>query len=266
MRLRLGTVLLAGASLVFPAILPAEAVSVRHAEGLVHGFLSLRTLDGETLAVGDLIQTTKGNRVTSRLVFHFRDGSIHDETVVFSQRRTFRLVSDRLIQKGPAFPVPIDVSVDGRSGQVTVRYKDDDGQEKVASERLEVPPDLSNGMILTLLKNIRPNAARTTISMVAAAPKPRMVTLIITPAGEEPFSVGGSPRKAMHYVVKVEIGGVAGLVAPLIGKQPADSHVWILGGEAPAFVRSEGPLAMDGPIWRIELASPVWPAAADAKP
>jgi len=103
--------------------------------------------------------------------------------------------------------------------------------------------------------------------MVAATPKPRLVKLVVTPRGEEPFSIGGSRRKAIHYVIKVEIGGVAGVVAPLLGKQPPDIHVWILGGEAPAFVKSEGPLYLGGPIWRIELTSPVWPqvTSADSK-
>jgi hypothetical protein len=109
------------------------------------------------------------------------------------------------------------------------------------------------------MKNIAPDAPRTTVSMVAATPKPRLVKLVITPTGEEPFSTGGTERKAMHYVVKVEIGGVAGVLAPLVGKQPPDSHVWVLGGEAPAFVKSEGPLALGGDSWRIELVSPVWP-------
>ena len=90
-------------------------------------------------------------------------------------------------------------------------------------------------------------------------PKPRLVKLVVASAGEDRLSIGGSPRKATHFIVKIEIGGIAGVVAPLIGKQPPDSHVWILEGEAPAFVRSEGPLAMDGPVWRIELVSPVWP-------
>ena len=66
-------------------------------------------------------------------------------------------------------------------------------------------------------------------------------------------------RKAMHYLVKIEIGGIAGAVAPLVGKQPPDSHVWVLGGDAPAFVKSEGPLALGADPWRIELVSPVWP-------
>jgi hypothetical protein len=242
-----------------PGAMSAAPVAVRHTEGLVHGFLVLRTLAGETLADGDLTQIARGDRVTSQLVFHFKDGSVHDETAVFSQRRNFRLLNDHLVQKGPAFPHPMEVSIDGSTGQVTVCSTDDDGKEKVATEHLDLPPDVANGLVLTLLKNIRSDASQTKVSMVAATPKPRLVKLAITPQGEEPFSVGGSTRKATHYVVKVEIGGAAGLVAPLLGKQPPDTHVWILGGEAPAFVKSEGPLYLGGPIWRIELVSPVWP-------
>ena len=97
------------------------------------------------------------------------------------------------------------------------------------------------------------------MSFVAATPKPRLVKLHVTVAGEEAFSFAGSSRKATHYVVKVDIGGVSGLLAPLLGKQPPDTHVWILNGEAPAFVKSEGPLSAGGPIWRIELTGPTWP-------
>ena len=68
------------------------------------------------------------------------------------------------------------------------------------------------------MKNILPDTPRTTVSMVAATPKPRLVKLLITPAGEEPFAIGGTTRKAMHYMVKVEIGGVAGALAPPRGQ------------------------------------------------
>jgi len=55
----------------------------------VHGFLSLRLPEGGVLANGDLIQDSRDDRVTSRLLFHFKDGSLHDETAVFSQRTIF---------------------------------------------------------------------------------------------------------------------------------------------------------------------------------
>jgi hypothetical protein len=240
----------------------AAPVAVRHTEGLVHGFLLLSTTEGKPLADGDLIQVYRSNRVISHLVFRFKDGSVHDETAIFSQRGNFRLLSYHLVQRGPAFQHPMEVSIDTSSRQVTIRYTDDDGKEKAATDRMQLPLDVANGMIFTLLKNVRPDGPPTTLSMVAATPKPRLVKLAITPRGEEPLSVGGSQRTAMHYVLKVEIGGVSGVIAPLLGKQPPDIHVWILGGEAPAFVKSESQLYLGGPIWRIELVSPVWPRGA----
>jgi hypothetical protein len=252
--------LFACATLSCPASILAEPVAVRYAEGLVHGFLSLRSLDGTLVANGDLIQVARGDRVTARLIFRFKDGSLSDETAVFSQRGHFRLLSSHLVQKGPTFPKPLDASIDGASGQVTVRYVDD-GKQKVEAEHLELPPDLANGMILTLLKNVRPGAPPASLSMVAYTPKPRLVKLALSVAGEDRFATGGSARKATHYVVKIEIGGLTGLIAPLVGKQPPDSHVWVLGGEAPAFVKSEAPMFLGGPVWRIELVSPVWPKA-----
>lgn len=223
----------------------------------MHGFLVLRTLEGKTLASGDLIQVIRGDRLVSNLVFHFRDGSVDDETSVFSQRREFRLLSDHHIQKGPSFRHPMDVSIDAVTGQVTVRSSDG-GKEKIEKDQLDLPPDLANGLLLTLLQNLRPGAAETKVSYVAATPKPRLVKLAITPQGEETFRAGGVPHKATHYAVKVELGGVAGAVAPRIGKQPKDIHVWILGGKAPAFVRKKGQRYQGGPVWKIELTSPVW--------
>src|SRR5437867_12905715 len=169
---------------IWSGVLSAEPVAVRLAEGLVHGFLALRSPQGAILASGDLIQTARGDRVTSRLVFHFKDGSLHDETAVFTQRGHFQLLTDHLVQKGPAFERALDMMIDRRRGQVTVRYTDD-GKEKVDVEQMELPLDLANGMIITLLKNVRPNALPPSVSFVAATPKPRVVKLVISSAGTE---------------------------------------------------------------------------------
>jgi hypothetical protein len=240
-------------------------VQVRHTEGLLRGFLVLSSLDGTPLAEGDLSQTATSDRVTTHLVFRFKDGSVHDETVAFSQRGSFKILSYHLIQKGPSFNPRTDLSFDS-SGLVKVRSTDrDGGGEKVFADQMDVPADAANGLVLTLVKNIQPSVPLTTVSMVAATPKPRMVKLEITPQGEEPFSVAGSKYTANHFVVKVDIGGFEGALAKLLKKQPPDIHVWMLGGEAPGFVKMEGPLFYGGPIWRIELASPVWPHSAPGR-
>jgi hypothetical protein len=241
--------------------LQAESVAVLHPEGVVRGFLFLKSLDGVVVANGDLIQSLRGDRVTSRLVFHFKDGSLQDETAVFLQGGRFQLLSDHLVQRGPSFPDPMEIWIDATSGQVRVRHRED-GKEKTIEERMELPSDLANGMVLTLMKNIAPDAVPTTASMLVATPKPRLVKLVITRVADDRFSVGRASYSATRFNVKVEIGGVAGVVAPLVGKQPKDTSVWILGGEAPGFVKSEGPFYQGGPVWRMELAAPDYPRAA----
>jgi hypothetical protein len=190
-------------------------------------------------------------------VFRFHDGSLHDETAVFSQRGTFQLISDHLIQKGPAFKHPVDMTVDVKARRVTVRSMED-GKEKVAAETMDLPPDLANGVLLILIKNLRPETKETTVHFMVATPKPTLIKFVITPHGEDALSTGKTSRKAQHYVAKVEVGGVTGFFADLAGKEPPDTHAWILEGGVPAFVKSEGPLAPGGPVWRVELVSPAW--------
>jgi hypothetical protein len=85
------SVLLLVVALQWPCPLAAAPVPVRFAEGLTHGFVVLRTLNGVLIASGDLLQLSRGREVESRMVFHFKDGSMFDETVVFTQQRVFTI-------------------------------------------------------------------------------------------------------------------------------------------------------------------------------
>ena len=114
---------------------------VRQTEGEVRGFLRLSTLSGATVADGDSTQVTHGDEVTNRLTFHFKDGSFQEETAVFTQRGHFHLLSNHLVQRGRVFKRPMDVSIDGSTGVVTVRYQDEKGNNKVEAARLALPPD-----------------------------------------------------------------------------------------------------------------------------
>src|SRR6201981_2490180 len=243
-----------------PITLPAQSVKVRYREGGGHGFLGLRTPDGKPLADGDSTQVAQGGNVTSRMSFKFTDGSVYEQTTTFSQRGTFRLLKNHVVQKGPQFKPPMETSIDATTGEVTVRYTDDQEKERVLSERLKLPPDVANGLVFTLLKDVEPSVPQTTVSYVVATPKPRLVHLEITPQGRVPFSIGSSPHTAFRYMVKVKIGGAAGLIARLVGKQPPNLHASGLAESAPAFVRFDGPLYSGGPTWRLEVALPAaWP-------
>jgi hypothetical protein len=246
--------------LIFCAGVSADPVAVRHTQGYIHGFLVLKDTNDKILASGDLVQLPSANRVTDTLSLHFADGSLYEETSVFSQTHNYRLLAYKQVMKGAAFKTQETLSLSVSTGAVNIRYTDKDGKEKTVADKLSLPPDLANGILLMLLTEATPQAEMT-LSMLVSTPKPRIVQLKISPSGQEFFSVGGSSAKATHYIMKIDIGGVEGVAAKVVDKQPPPEDFWIAAGSAPVFLKSEGPLYEDGPIWRIELASPVWPKA-----
>jgi hypothetical protein len=230
----------------------AEPIGVRFGQGSSHGFHALETLDGKLIATGESTQTVHGDRVIARLIFRFRDGSIDDDLTVFTQRGVFRLISDHHIQHGPSFPRPIDFLIDAPTGDLITRAQDG----TFTKEHMDLPADVSNGLPPNLLLNILPSTAETRISYVVPGKKPRLIQVSIKPTGSLAFTVGGLRRRATDFTLHVELGGVASVIAPMIGRQPADYHIWLQSGAPPAFVREEGPLYEGGPTWRIEEISP----------
>ena len=246
------------AALLWQRPLAAAPVPVRFAEGSLHGFLTLSTPAGVLIASGDLLQTVRDGDIRSRLVFHFKDGSVHDETVVYSQRNVFTLQSYHLVQRGPAFLEDTEISLERASGKYRVKTRArKDGREKVLDGKLDLPLDVYNGMVPTVVKNLSIGAGET-VHMVAFTPAPKLIKLELAPAGDYKILVGGSEKAATRYVLKPILGIWLKLFASLLGRMPPDNHAWIVTADVPAFVKFEGPLSMNGPAWRIELTSPRW--------
>ena len=177
--------LVLGTVLLWLCPLAAAPVPVRFAEGVTHGFLVLRTAGGPLIASGDLLQVGRGGEVESRMVFRFKDGSVFDERAVFTQRRVFSLQTYRLVQHGPVFTEDTDILLEQASGKYRVKTKArEDRREKVLEGRLDLPPDVYNGMVLTVAKNL-PKGSGETVHVVAFTPKPRLIRLELAPAGEQ---------------------------------------------------------------------------------
>lgn len=241
--------------LLLSSFLFADPIPVRSSQGTTHAFLSIHDLQGRRLATGDLVQIAHGDHVTSHLIFRFRDGSIDDDTTIYTQRKTFQLVSDRHIQRGPSFPKPMDMLVEA-NGNVTIR---DLSSGKSTTEHLDLPADTCNGLLFTVLTSLPTAAAETKVSLVAPAGKGRLVQLSIKPDGNDTYTADGLKRQADIFRIHVELGGLTGLIAPIVGKQPEDMRVWVSSGDAPTVLKGEAQLYEGGPIWRIELVSPAWP-------
>jgi len=231
-------------TLLCASLARSTPIGVQYQEGLVRAFPVLRTTDGEALAQGDFAQVTRGDQVTSRLIFRFKDGSLYDETVVFSQRDRFMLQNYRIVQRGPSFPETLEASMDRQSGRYEVRYRaDDESAEEHLTGTLAIPDDAYNGMLTLIVKNLRPGASET-VSIVAFTPKPRVIALQLLPLATERVTAG----EAVRYHIRPKLG----LFASLLVTDVPDTRVWILMGDAPAFLKAEGPLYFMGPIWRVE--------------
>ncbi len=235
----------------------SEPVAVTHVEGSTHGFLVLRDPSGKAIAGGDLMEIVRGDLVRVHVVYRFHDGSVDDEQTVFSQKGFFKLISDHHVQKGPSFPERMDVNINATSGEV--KYCDcKKGKEEMKTEHVDLPPDLANGITFPVLKNISPKAPETTVSYLVVLSKPRVIKLLIRPEGHDQFSIAGYQYTSTRLGVHVELGGLTGVVAPIIGKEPPETQVWIAYGSVPAFLKSQGPSFMGGPLWITELANAVW--------
>ena len=235
----------------------AEPVPAVHKQGAMHGFLTLRA-GNKMIGTGEQVTVVTGSEVRSRLTFHFVDGSLDDESTVFRQGSMLQLVSDHHIQKGPSFPDPLDIAFDVSSGQVTTR-EEKNGKLEEKVEHMDLPNDLVNGIVASFLQNYPRSAPEIKATYLASAPKPRLVHLTIKPDSKQSFRVGNLHRSATIYRIHIELGGIAGAVAPLLGKQPSDVLVSIMDGTIPTFIKVQGAFFLQGPIWTAAITTPTLP-------
>ncbi|MBA2251322.1 MAG: hypothetical protein H0W13_01255 [Nitrospirales bacterium] len=252
-------------------VLPASAapISVRFAEGATHGYLLLRDERGDRLADGEMIQKTRGDLVESQLMFHFKDGSLHDERVSFTQKRVFSLQSYKLIQRGPSFPATIELAMDRKTGEYRVQSSQDGSVDPPLIGRLELPGDVSNGLVVTLLRNLVAGSGET-VHFIAFMPEPKVIELKLIPSAKTTVHIGDLVKQMTQYVLEPQLNSVTMFFGKLLGKLPRafHYHFWLLTDDVPAFGGFEGPLYLNGPTWRIEQTtlSNLWPSqTASAK-
>jgi hypothetical protein len=232
---------------------PAEPIAVKHIQLPRHEFMEARLETGKIIARVEFTEDVQGDEVTMRLTYHFVDGSIDDETTTYRQQGAFRLVRNHHIQKGPFFAKPVDFEVEAATGIATTRTADKNGKIHVESEHMDLPDDLANGFVGTLLLNVPPNTASFRVGILAPVFGGRLIRILISPEGEQPFQKTGQTLKAKVFRIHPELGGFLGVIATLLGLQPKDVMVWILEGEQPAVVRVVGQLGGFGPVVSSEL-------------
>ncbi len=230
------------------AAAPAEQIPVKHIQRSLHRSMVTHSDSGKVIATVDFSQVVQAHEVTMRLTYRFVDGSIDDEMTTYTQQGTFHLVSDHHMQRGPFFAKPSDFTVEADTGMAISRTTDRNGRAHVETERMDLPYDLANGIVGTLLLNVPSDTTPFRVGLLAPVGGGRLIRILISPERQESFQMAGQSLKATVFRIHPELGGIVGLLASLIGIQPKDVLVWVREGEQPAVVKIVGQLGGYGPV------------------
>jgi hypothetical protein len=179
--------------------IPAEAapIEARFPEDETHGNLLVRSLAGEIIGRGEMTQVIRdGDLVEYRLVFLFKDGSLHDEKMIFSQLGVFMMVSYRLVQRGPSFPEQLDVSIERGRGNTLCDPKRGRKRKRMCwLGQTALPKDVYNGMSITVPKNLQKGADEM-VSILAFTPAPQIINVQLLAIEGEHVHIGDRSSKA----------------------------------------------------------------------
>lgn len=231
----------------------AETIPVRHIQKPLHRFMVARAENGKTVANGEFSQVVEGDEVTMHLIYRFVDGSIDDEATTYTQRERFHLVRYHHLEQGPFFTKPIDFAIDSATSTVTSRITDTSGTVHVESKHMNLPDDLANGFVGTLLLNVPHNTTPFRVSMLAPFGGGRMVQLLISPESDQTVQLEEQTFQATVFRVHPVLNGFVSIFARLIGVQPKDVKVWVLQGDDPAIAVMVGQLGGYGPVLSSDL-------------
>lgn len=237
---------------------PAEAkpVEVQLKEGVTQGYIKVSVPGGETIAEGEVSQVAAGaERIVGRMLLRFHDGSRYDETVIFSQNRTFKLLRYSVAQKGPSFPDEFHFDLDGATGAYTITEGHNPKEHSPRTGKMELPSDVYNGMTVTLLKNL-PESGQVSFHMMSVGPDPALYPVVVRAKDVEAVKTGDRKGEALHYTLQPTVGWFTRSLAWLFSETIPEYNFWLIKHDVPAFARFEGPLYPGGPVWRIEQISP----------
>jgi hypothetical protein len=230
-----------------------DTMSVRRIQRPFQQTMVVRSESGRIVANGSFSQTVDGDLVTMHLIYCFVDGSIDEETTVFRQRSTFELVKDRHVQQGPYFTRPFDFEVDADAKATTSWSVNREGVVHIDTRNMNLPHDLANGFIGTLMLNAPDRTRPFKVEMVVPFNGGRLVRLRVSKDGERQFVADGREVKAAVYRVHPDLGGFTGILAGLLGLKPKDVMVWVLPGDEPVVVRTVGQLGGYGPVVSVDV-------------
>jgi hypothetical protein len=119
---------------------------------------------------------------------------------------------------GPRSLSSLALSLDRKGGVYRVQSLESDPARTLASGRLDLPPDLCNGMVLTRLRQLA-SEGEGTGHVVAFTPEPKVVPLKLMPGSTSTIRIGHLTKRVTQYALAP--AGTAHDTSRKIAWQPA---------------------------------------------
>jgi hypothetical protein len=105
--------------------------------------------------------------------------------------------------------------VEAATGIATSRTADKNGKIHVESEHMELPDDLANGFVGTLLLNVPHIMTPFRVGILAPVGGGRLIRILISPEGEQLFQTTGQTLKATVFRIHPELAGIVSVNASI---------------------------------------------------
>lgn len=209
-------------------------------EGDVAGTTTIWGPDDRFVGVVEYRQTRRGDRLWSRRVARFADGSSDEDEAEAMVGEHLEALGGRSIVRDRDGETTVDVAIDVRGGRITGTVGRDEGRRAVDTAATLPPATYWGPLVFLALKNFAANAegGRLVFRTVAPTPTPRVFDLALTDDGPGRVERAGVALPARRFLLAPSLHRV---VDPLIRALVPESEFLVLPGDPPALARFAGP-------------------------
>jgi hypothetical protein len=217
-----------------------EAIRMVWQEGDVAGTTAIYGPDDRVIGVVEYHQLRRGERLWSRRVARFADGSSDEDEAEAIVGDRLESIGGRSVIRDREGETTADLAIDVRGGRITGTVGRDGDRRPVTTDTALPSGTYWGPLVFIVLKNFAPNAegGRVVFRTIVPTPEPRIFDLALTDEGPETVERAGLTLETERFVLAPSLHWI---VDPVIRRVVPDASFFMLPGDPPAVVRFVGP-------------------------
>lgn len=217
-----------------------DSIRLAWEEGDVAGTTTILAPDDHEIGVVEYRQVRRGDRLSSRRVARFADGSSDEDEAEAIVAERLEAISGRSVVRDADGEAIVDVTIDVRGGRISGTVGRDAARREVSIQVAFPPATYWGPLVFIALKNFAANAedGRLVFRTVAPTPTPRVFDMVLTDAGPASLAQAGVTLDARRFTLAPTLNWA---IDPIIRLVVPEAAFFLLPGDPPALARFTGP-------------------------